>query len=461
VTTLSSEQDLAAVDALVEVEEERFLARMVRSRELLAEAAGSLVGGVSSNWQSAPPQAVWVTHGQGSHIFDADGTEYVDLHAGFGVMLVGHAHPVIVRTVTDRVALGTHFAQPVPDTIVVAEDLQRRFGLPRWRFGNSGTEATMNAVHLMRAATGRQKIIKVEGSYHGHHDHVQFSVYPTLEEAGPESHPNTVPTGPAIPEALTALTVIVPFGDLDAVARVLAENPGEIAGMLLEPAMMNISIIPPPDGYLAGLKELLHADGALLAFDEVKTGFTTGPGGITARSGVTPDIICLAKAMGGGLPCGAIGATEAVMQLVEDGVYEQVGTFNGNPLTMAAARATLTEILTPDAYAHLDHLSARMADGATRILEERGVEGHVAALGAKGCVVFQAQPLRGFRDFLAYDDRWGHAHWLYQHNRGVFLPPWGKCEQWTLSVQHTDEDVDRYLENLDGFTAKVGTKVTA
>ena len=191
----------------------------------------------------------------------------------------------------------------------------------------------------------------------------------------------------------------------------------------------------------------------------MKTGFTTGPGGMTKRTGVTPDIICLAKAMGGGLPCGAIGATEAVMQLVEDGVYEQVGTFNGNPLTMAAARATLTEILTPDAYAHLDRLSARMAEGANRILRERGVEGHVTALGAKGCVVFQTEPLRGYRDFLGYDDRWGHAHWLYQHNRGVFLPPWGKCEQWTLSVQHGDEDVDRYLENLDGFTAEVGTKV--
>jgi glutamate-1-semialdehyde 2,1-aminomutase len=361
--------------------------------------------------------------------------------------------------VSERVALGTHFAQPVPDTIIVAEDLSRRFGLPRWRFGNSGTEATMDAIHLMRAATGRQKIIKVEGSYHGHHDHVQFSVYPTLEEAGPESRPNTVPTGPAIPEAMTALTVIVPFGDLDAVARVIEEHPGEIAGMLMEPAMMNISIIPAPDGYLAGVRDLLHADGALLAFDEVKTGLTTGPGGITQRSGVTPDIICLAKAMGGGLPCGAIGATAAVMQLVEDGVYEQVGTFNGNPLTMAAARATLTEILTPDAYAHLDRLSARMADGATKILADRGVEGHVAALGAKGCVVFRAEPLRGYRDFLGYDDRWGHAHWLYQHNRGVFLPPWGKCEQWTLSVQHTDVDVDRYLENLDGFTAAVGAKV--
>jgi glutamate-1-semialdehyde 2,1-aminomutase len=461
VTSTAPPQDLAVVDAILETEEARFLGRMPKSRALLEQARGSLVGGVASNWQSAPPMAVWVTHGRGSKVYDADGTEYVDLHAGFGVMLVGHAHPVIVRAVSDRVALGTHFAQPVPDTIVVAEELARRFGLPRWRFGNSGTEATMNAVHLMRAATGRPKIIKVEGSYHGHHDHVQFSVYPSLDDAGPASRPNTVRTGPAIPEALVPLTVIVPFGDLDALATALAEHRGEIAGMLMEPAMMNISVIPPPDGYLAGVRDLLHAEGALLAFDEVKTGFTTGPGGITARFGVTPDIICLAKAMGGGLPCGAIGATAEIMQLVEDDVYEQVGTFNGNPLTMAAAKATLTEILTPDAYEHLDHLSARIADGAVRILENRGVEGHVASLGAKGCVVFQEQRLRGFRDFVEYDDRWGHGHWLWQHNRGVFLPPWGKCEQWTLSVQHTDADVDRYLENLDGFCAAVTTKTGA
>jgi glutamate-1-semialdehyde 2,1-aminomutase len=266
-----------------------------------------------------------------------------------------------------------------------------------------------------------------------------------------------VRTGPAIPEELEALTIVVPFGDVDAVARVLREHPGEIAGMIVEPAMMNISVITPPAGYLEGLRDVLHEHGAYLAFDEVKTGFTTGPGGMTARTGVTPDVICLAKAMGGGLPCGAIGGTEELMQLIEDDVYEQVGTFNGNPLTMAAARATLTEVLTPDAYAHLDHLSARMADGATAILRERGVVGHVASLGAKGCVVFQAEPLQGFRDFVAYDDRWGHGHWLYQHNRGVFLPPWGKTEQWTLSVQHTDEDVDRFLANLDGFAAAVTT----
>ncbi len=456
-TPSASVDALATVDSLIAAEEARFLARMGVSRALLDDARRCLVGGVASSWQSAPPQAVWVTHGAGSRVFDADGTEYVDLHAGFGAMLVGHAHPAIVRAVSDRVALGTHFAQPTPDLIVVADELTRRFGISRWRFGSSGTEATMDAVHLMRATTGRDRILKVEGSYHGHHDHVQFSVYPPVDEIGPASAPNTVRTGPAIPEALAPLTVIVPFGDLDAVRGALARFPGEIAGMLLEPAMMNIGIIPPPPGYLEGLRDLLHAHGALLAFDEVKTGFTTGPGGMTARTGVTPDIICLAKAMGGGVPCGAVGGSTEVMQVVEDGVYEQVGTFNGNPLTMAAARATLTEILTPEAYAHLDRLSARMIDGATATLARHGIEGHVAALGAKGAVVFQAAPLTGFRDFVEYDDRWGHAHWLYQHNRGVFLPPWGKCEQWTISVQHTDEDVDRFLANLDGFARAVST----
>jgi glutamate-1-semialdehyde 2,1-aminomutase len=447
--------DTTALDALVAVEEARFLARTTRSRDLTEEARGALVGGVASSWQSAPPQALWVDHGVGSTIVDVDGTEYVDLHAGFGAMLVGHAHPAIVRAVSERVALGTHFAQPVPDAVVVAEELRRRFGLPQWRFGNSGTEATMDAVHLMRAVTGRDRIIKVEGSYHGHHDTVQVSVYPPLDEMGPADHPNAVVTGPAIPEAVGALVDIVPFGDLDAVAELLAARGGEIAGMILEPAMMNIGVIPPPDGYLAALVELLHAHGALVAFDEVKTGLTTGPGGLTARTGVTPDIVCLAKAMGGGLPCGAIGGTAAVMDAIETGTYEQVGTFNGNPLTMAAARATLTEILKPEAYAHLDALAARMRTGALDVLARHGIAGHVSDLGAKGCVVFRAEPLRNYRDFLDYDDRWGHAHWLFQHNRGVFLPPWGKCEQWTISVQHTTDDIDRFLANLDAFAVAV------
>jgi glutamate-1-semialdehyde 2,1-aminomutase len=226
--------------------------------------------------------------------------------------------------------------------------------------------------------------------------------------------------------------------------------------MILEPVMMNAGIIPPEPGYLAGLRELLHRHGALLAFDEVKTGFTTGPGGATARYGVVPDIVCLAKALGGGIAVAAIGGTPAVMGAIADGRYEQVGTFNGNPLAMAAARATLSEVLTDAAYAHLDRLAARLRAAAEQTLAAGAHPWHVVSIGAKGCITFRAEQVREYRDFLGIDDRLGHAHWLVQHNGGVFLPPWGKVEQWLLSVQHDEADVDRFATNFARLAAAVG-----
>ncbi len=444
-------EESARLDRLIEDQERIFLDRQPGSAQLLDRARRSLAGGVTSNWQIARPRPVWLSHGEGSRIYDVDGKEYVDLHAGYGVMVVGHAHPKIVEAVSARVRRGTHFAQPTEDAIVVAEDLQRRFGLPLWRFGNSGTEATMDAVHLMRAVTGRPLILKVEGSYHGHHDSVQVSVYQQPPAIGPADRPVSVPASGGVPAQIAELTVVVPFNDLAAVERALEEHAGRIAGMIIEPLMMNIGIVPPEPGYVEGLRDLLHRHGALLAFDEVKTGLSIAPGGATEHLGVTPDIVCLAKAMGGGLPCGAVGATEEVMAFVADGRYEQVGTFNGNPLTMAAARATLTEILTDEGYARIGEVRSTMAGGAERILEAHGLPGHVVAIGAKGCVVFHPTKVRNYREFLAVDDRFSHGHWLFQHNGGVFLPPWGKSEQWTISVQHTGEDAERFLVNLEAF----------
>ena len=175
------------------------------------------------------------------------------------------------------------------------------------------------------------------------------------------------------------------------------------------------------------------------------------PGGATRLLGVTPDLVCLAKSMGGGLPCGALGASAEVMAVVEDDSYEVVGTFNGNPLTMAAAKATLLEVLTPEAHAHIETLRDRMVAGAEAVLDRYGIEGYVSAYGAKGAVTFSATRIENYRDFLGYDGRYGHVHWLFQHNGGVFLPPWGKVEQWTLSVQHGTDDVDVFLANLETF----------
>jgi len=446
----------ARLDELIAAQEGRFLERQPRSRALLERAGRSLAGGVTSSWQISRPQAVWISHGRGSRVWDADGIEYVDLHGGYGVMAVGHAHPAVVAAVSGRVAKGTHFAQPTAEAIVVAEELARRFGLPLWRFANSGTEATMDAVHLMRAITGRSRIVKVEGCYHGHHDSVQVSVYQPLEELGPAHGPASAVASSGIPAEIVELTSVVPFNDLEVAEKVFATHPDEIAGMLLEPVMMNAGIIPPQHGYLEGLQELTRRHGALLAFDEVKTGVTAAPGGAVERYGVTPDIVCLAKAIGGGLSTAAIGGTREVMDHITSGRYDQVGTFNGNPLAMAAAGAALTEVLTPDAYRRIDRLQRRMVEGVEQVLDRTGLPAYVVAVGAKGCVTFSPTPVRNYRDFLAIDDRWSHCHWLYQHNGGVFLPPWGKAEQWLLSVQHTDEDVDRFLANFAAFAEAVG-----
>jgi glutamate-1-semialdehyde 2,1-aminomutase len=440
---------------IIAEQEAIFVKRQPGSAVLAERAADVLAGGVVSSWQITQPQPVWLSHGAGSKVYDADGNEYVDLHGGYGAGLAGHGHPAIVAAVTAQVSRGTHFAQPTQNAIAVAGELARRWGLPQWRFGNSGTEATMDAIHLMRSFTGRDLIIKVEGGYHGHHDSVQVSVMPDEAEAGPRDAPFSVPSSSGIPAAITQLTLIAQFNDLDSVARVLQAHPGQVAGMIVEPVMMNAGIIPPRPGYLAGLRDLLHAHGALLTFDEVKTGLTTGPGGVTRQSGVIPDLVCLAKALGGGVAVAAVGGTAELMEHVASGGYEMVGTFNGNPLAMAAARAMLTEVATDEAYTRIERLRARAADGISAAIGEFGLTGSVVTAGAKGCVVFSADPVYDYRDFLAVDDSLSHAHWLFQHNGGVFLPPWGKIEQWLISVQHDEADIDQLTANFRAFAAAV------
>ena len=244
-----ADRGLDVLDALIAEQEAALLARTTRSHELHVAASAHLPGGVASSWQDAPPCPVFIERGAGSQVWDVDGTEYVDLHNGFGTTLAGHAHPALVAAVTDRVATGTHFAQPVPDIVPVAAELGRRFGLPMWRFANSGTEATMAAIHLMRAATGRRRIIKVEGSYHGHHDAVQVSVYPEPADAGPPDQPasrraSTPPSRRRSPRSPTSCRSAASTPSGGSCSR----HPGEIAGMIIEPVMMNIGVVPPPPG---------------------------------------------------------------------------------------------------------------------------------------------------------------------------------------------------------------------
>jgi glutamate-1-semialdehyde 2,1-aminomutase len=447
--------DRGRLSRLIDEQRALLAKRTPRSGEYFERAKRVMPKGVPSSFQENDPWPVYVERGSGAQVWDVDGNEYIDFHNGFGVMCVGHANPVIARAVAERAALGTHFAAPTEGSIVVAEELRRRFNLPQWRFTNSGTESTMDAIHLARGVTGRDVIVKIEGSYHGHHDAVMVSVYPALEELGERDDPRSVPYGAGYPRALTDLTRAVPFNDADALARVLEAYDGQVAAMILEPAMMNINIVPPVEGYLEQVRELTRAHGVLLIFDEVKTGATIAPGGATQRFGVQPDIVTLAKATCGGLPGGAIGMTDELARAVADGSVHQYGTFNGNPLVMAAAAATLTEVLTAEAYAKLERTSEELRRGCDEIIERHGLPCYTEGIGAKGCVVFSAEPLREYRDYLTkVDDELSTLAWLYHMNHGIFMTP-GVEEEWTLSIAHTDEHLQRYLDAFDQFAADI------
>jgi len=435
------------VKELIAAEEERFRQARPRSQKLWQEARLVMPRGVPSSFQDAAPQPVFVERGRASRVWDVDGNEYVDFHNGFGVMVVGHAHPKIVDAVSKRIAQGSHFAQPVVEVVEVARELSRRFRQPQWRFTNSGTESTLDAVRIARAFTRRNRLIKMEASYHGHHDALMVSVEPPPDLMGPADAPASVPQSEGIPPAVVELTTVVPFNDLQALERAFTRHPDEVAAVIVEPAMMNVGIVLPDAGYLEGLRDTAHRHGALLIFDEVKTGATIAAGGATERFGVTPDLIALAKAIGGGLPCGAIGGRADVMEVIEEKRVAQMGTFNGNPLTMAASKVTLLEILDASAYSHFDALAETLQGGLDTVIAEYELPFHVTTLAARGGVTYRAERVRNYRDYLEIDKSNAYLAWLYQCNRGVLMAP-GAEENWTLSVQHSVDDVQHYVDNF-------------
>ncbi|MGV1047617.1 MAG: aspartate aminotransferase family protein [Solirubrobacterales bacterium] len=449
------EIDRRRIAALTEGQEEAFRNRTGASAETFKRALTVMPNGVPSSFQQNDPWPVYLDRGQGSRVWDVDGNEYVDFHNGFGVMCIGHANPEVGAAVKARIDEGTHFAAPTDSSIAVATELHRRFGLPQWRFTNSGTESTMDAVHIARGATGRDVILKIEGSYHGHHDTVMVSVYPPLEALGERDDPVSVPYGGGIPTAFTDLTRAVPFNDAEALAGALEKIGEQVAGLIMEPAMMNINIIPPREGYLERVRELTSRYGIKLIFDEVKTGCTIASGGATSRFGVTPDMITLAKASCGGYPGGSIGMTAELAEIVADGTVSQYGTFNGNPLVMAAAEAALTQVLTDDAYERFEATNRRLLDGCQEIVDAHALPAYTEGLGAKGCVVFSAERLYEYRDYLTkVDDELSRLAWLYHMNHGIFMTP-GTEEEWTLSIAHADEDLQRYLDAFEAFAADV------
>lgn len=450
--------DHARVRELTEREQRRFNERTPKSGEMFERARRSMVNGVPSSYQVRDPWPIYLEEGRGSRVWDVDGNEYIDFHNGFGSMVQGHAHPAIVEAVQKQVAKGTHFAAPTEDAMVVSELLAERFGLPQWRYVNSGSEATMDAIRIARAKTGRDTIVKIFGSYHGHHDYVMVSIGIPFDEIGNPDDYASLPYGAGIPKVVSDMTIPVPFNDAAVMERRikrLFDEGRPPACVIMEAAMMNLGVILPEPGYLEAVREITQRYGVVLIFDEVKTGLCVAPGGATEKFGVKPDMVTLAKAVGGGLPAGAIGGTFEAMEPVLSGAVYQVGTYNGNPLTMAAARASLEHVLTPDAYRHLDTLNERMLAGCDAVLQKYDLPGYTVGISSKGTVTFSPEKITDYASFMANQDADMSAlAWVWNMNRGIFMTP-GREEEWTLSVSHSFEDADRYIAAFDKMAHEI------
>lgn len=432
----STPLDPGRVASLLAAEWERFTAQTPGSAKAYERALKSLPLGVPSSFQHWDPYPVSVTKARGAWLTDVDDRQLLDLSMGFGAMLVGHLNPAIVKAVqTALEEVGTLFVTPSPTTTDVAERFQRRFGLDKVRFANSGTEATMYAIRTARAYTNRKAIIKLEGGYHGGYDGLAVSVKPALADAGPEDAPT-----PVVPfDVEPGVVHVVPYNNLERLAAVLNAHKGEIAAVVMEPVMENISIVLPDAGYLQGVRELCDEHGTMLIFDEVKTGLTAGYAGASQRLGVRPDLVTLAKSIGGGLPLAAFGGKGDVMEAVNDNRMPHFGTYNGNPLVMAAAAAT-DEICTHEALQKAEDINVQSLADIDVIIKEYGLPAHTVGFGVKGAVTWSPSPVRTYRDYKRTDFEAAELSWLWGVNRGILTPP-GLDEQWLVSLAHTPADM--------------------
>lgn len=425
----------------------RYRVRTPKSASLWRAATGVAPLGVHSNYRYLEPYPFYVRRAHGTWIEDADGNEYLDFNMAFGSLQSGHAHPALVRALSRQLTEGSIYGYEWDQTPAVAERLCRRFGMARVRFSTTGLEATHHAIRIARAFTGRADVIKFEGGYHGSHDTLLVGVKPTAENAGDRRHPRSAPAGPGMLRELTDHTVVAPFNDLDAVREIARAHRTSLAAIIVEPIPMNMGFILPVDGFLPGLRELCNELGALLIFDEVKTGAKYPRGG-AGRMGVRPDMMTLGKSIACGIPVSAIAARDGVMDQVGPRRIAHAGTYNANPLAMTACRVSLEEILTDDALGRCARLNERLAAGYREVVRDAHVTAEIAADGVSGTIFFSDHPVTDWRSFLTVD---GDRSMLYYYsclNEGLIPSGTGPDEQWTISVQHTAEEVDRHLAIL-------------
>ncbi len=427
--------------------------RTTRSRKLYRRARATLPGGVNSPvraFGSVGGTPRFISRASGARIEDVDGNRYIDYVCSWGAILVGHAHPVVVEAIRTATGQGTTFGAPTELEVELAERVVNLVpSVEMVRFVNSGTEATMSALRLARGETGRSRIVKFEGCYHGHGDAL-------LAAAGSGVATLGIPGSAGVPEGAVQDTIVVPYNDLEATSNAFLRFPGEIAAVIVEPIAANMGLVFPEAGFLEGLRELCDTHGALLIFDEVITGFRVGLAGAQSRLGVTPDLSCFGKVVGGGLPVGAYGGPRKLMQRVAPlGDVYQAGTLSGNPLAMAAGRATL-EILERDGvYESLESLGRRLVDGLSELAGEAGVPFTASCVGGLFGFHFHPGPIRSYADVTKSDQRCYRIFFQEMLEQEIYLAP-SPFEAGFLSMAHGDAEIGQTLEAARRALRKAG-----
>ena len=408
-------------------------------------AFASLPLGVTSSFQHWDPYPISIASAEGAWMTDVDGRKLLDLSMGFGAMLAGHLNPIVVEEIQTSLRQGMLFVTPSPTSTDAAERICKRFGIDQVRFTNSGTESTMYAVRVARSATEKMGILKVEGGYHGSYDPFVVSSKPPLDKIGNPDKPKAYIDSNLVPGDI----YVVPFNNLEALEKMFKKNSKKIACFIVEPVLENLAIVLPDVGYLEGVRALCDKYDVVLIFDEVKTGLTAGPKGAAARLGVKPDLITLAKSIGGGLPLAAFGGKKKYMDYVSNGKMAHFGTFNGNPLAMAGVRA-IDRICTDEAMAKAEAFNMQALDRISAIIDEFELPAHTVGFGVKGCVTWSTTAVRNYRDYKATDFGIAEAHWLFSLNRGIITPP-GLDEQWLISLAHGQAEIDLLVEDFREF----------
>lgn len=416
--------------------------KTTKSEEIFTAAQKLMPGGVSSPvraFKSVGGQPIVFDRVKGAYVWDVDGNQYIDYVGTWGPAICGHAHPEVIGALHDALENGTSFGAPCYLENVLAEMVIEAVPcIEMVRFVNSGTEACMSVLRLMRAFTGREKIIKFEGCYHGHAD--MF-----LVKAGSGVATLGLPDSPGVPKTVTGNTLTAPYNDLEAVKKLFSENPDEIAGIILEPVVGNSGFIPPDAGFLEGLRVLTQENGALLVFDEVMTGFRIAYGGAQEKFGVTPDLTTLGKIIGGGLPVGAYGGRQDIMAMVAPaGPMYQAGTLSGNPLAMTAGIKTLELLQKPGTYEYLDKITKKLSEGLVKIAKETGHAACGGQISAMFGLFFTDGPVHNYDDAKKSDlAKFGRFH-RGMLEQGIYLAP-SQFEAGFTSFAHTDEDIDKTL----------------